>query len=371
MVMLLILLSMSNVIAQGPPLPSCRFWGYVNVGGKPARDGLNVTAVISGTTLKWTTETGGGTYGWPVKGSSSFEVPSQDPNATEKDGGVTGDGIQFYVQGVKINQAATFESGGAKRFDLSIQKIPGEPVREQPILTVSLDCLTTYVGYKVKISGELAYTNGTRIPEANLSLTYSVTGGTSWNNITSVTTTTNGNYYAEWMPTRPTGNYLIKVNWEGNETQNAGGAEANASLAATQLEEKYVFSVISNSTVSELAFNSTSKVLSFTLSGPSGTTGYTNITIPKDLTGEITGLKVHLDENQINYTTVSTDASRLLHFTYQHSTHKVTVSLGSPANPYPLYAAVTVIAIGTCAVAVFWIHRKGHRTKAMKRTVSK
>ena len=130
MVMLLILLSMSNVIAQGPPSPPCVFYGYVNVGGKPARDGLNVTAVISGTTLKWTTETGGGTYGWQVKGSSSFEIPSQDPNATEKDGGVTGDGIQFYVQGVKINQAATFESGHAKKFDLSISKIPGEPEPE-------------------------------------------------------------------------------------------------------------------------------------------------------------------------------------------------------------------------------------------------
>jgi hypothetical protein len=125
-VTLLILLSMPKVIAQ-PPMPSCVFYGYVYVGGKPARDGLNVTAVISGTTLNWTTETTSGTYGWPVKGSSSFEIPSQDPNATEKDGGVTGDGIQFYVQGVKINQVATFESGGAKRFDLSISKIPGEP----------------------------------------------------------------------------------------------------------------------------------------------------------------------------------------------------------------------------------------------------
>jgi hypothetical protein len=351
---LLIVLSMPKVIAQ-PPAPGCVFYGHVYVGEKPARDGLNVTAVISGTTLNWTTETESGTY--------SLMIPSDDPEKPGKDGGANGNGIKFYVQGVKVDQVATFESGRAKPFDLSIPKIPGEP--EQPTLTVSLDCSTTYVGYKVKVSGELAYTNGTGIPEANLSLV--VTGGTSWNAITSVTTTTNGNYYAEWTPTA-TGNYLIKVSWEGNETLNVGGTEANVSLAFTQQEEKYVFSVISNSTVSELAFNSTSRVLSFTLSGPSGTTGYTNITIAKDLIGETTELKIHLDGNQIDYTAVSTDTSWLLHFTYQHSTHRVIVSFGSPANSYPLYTVVIVIIIGTGAAAVFWIHRKGYRIKVMKKS---
>ena len=126
-VTLLIFLSMPNVIAQGIPSPPCVFYGYVNVGGKPARDGLNVTAVISGTALKWTTMTTSGTYGWPVKGSSFFEIPSNDPSAAEKDGGETGDTIIFYVQGNKTTQTATFESSGAKQVDLSISNIPGEP----------------------------------------------------------------------------------------------------------------------------------------------------------------------------------------------------------------------------------------------------
>ena len=192
-VTLLILLSTAKVIAQ--PQPPCVFYGYVYVGGKPARDGLNVTAVISGTMLNWTTETESGTYGWPDKGSSSFEIPSDDPETPGKDGGADGNGIIFYVQGVKVDQVATFESGRAKQFDLSISEIPGQPESTpNATLTVSLDCSTTYVGYKVKVSGELAYTNGTGIPEANLSLT--VTGGTSWNAITSATTTTNGTYYA-------------------------------------------------------------------------------------------------------------------------------------------------------------------------------
>jgi hypothetical protein len=127
MVILLTLLSTSKVIAQGPPSPPCVFYGYVNVGGGPVRDGLNVTAMISGTKLNWTTQTANGTYGWPEKGSSVFEIPSQDPNATEKDGGADGDVIQFYVQGVKVSQTATFESGSPQRLDLSTSETSGGP----------------------------------------------------------------------------------------------------------------------------------------------------------------------------------------------------------------------------------------------------
>jgi hypothetical protein len=122
-VTLLILLSVLRVIAQGPPLPPCVFYGYVHVGGKPAPDGLNVTAVISGTTLKWTTETMNGTYGWPDKTdkrSSLFEIPSYNASSPQKDGGANGDTIEFYVNGTRVDETATFESMGAKEIDLSI-----------------------------------------------------------------------------------------------------------------------------------------------------------------------------------------------------------------------------------------------------------
>jgi hypothetical protein len=363
-VTLLILLSTSNVIAQGPPSPPCVFYGYVNVGGKPAQDGLNVTAVIRGTTLKWTTETRSGTYGWPAKGSSSFEIPSDDPETPEKDGGVTGNRIEFYVNGTNTNQTATFESGIAKKSDLSIPEIPGQPESTpNATLTVSLDCSTTYIGFKVEIDGNLTY-NGTAISGAPILLSYSVTDGNSWNDITRVNTTSDGKYSAVWMPSA-TVNYLVKAAWAGNSTHL--GASTIVNLAVTAFKEQNVFSVTSNSTVSQFSFNSTSRELSFTVSGPSGTTGYVNVYIAKSLIGDISTLKVYLDGNQIDYTAVSTNASWLLHFTYQHSTHRVIVSLGSPANSYPLYTVVIVIAIGTGAAAVFWIHRKGYRIKVLKK----
>jgi hypothetical protein len=89
------------------------------------------------------------------------------------------------------------------------------------------------------------------------------------------------------------------------------------------------FSVISNSTVSELVFNSTSKILSFTVSGDSGTTGYTNVTITKTLIEDISQLQVYFDGKPINSTIIATDYYWQMHFTYNHSTHKVAIILGA------------------------------------------
>lgn len=118
--MLLIPMLMLSALAQ--PQPPCAFYGYVYVDGKPAQDGLTIVAVISGATLNWTTQTTSGTYGWPAKGSSlpnGFLIPTDDPDTPEKDGGVTGDAVVFYVQGIKASQIGTFESSGAKRLDLT------------------------------------------------------------------------------------------------------------------------------------------------------------------------------------------------------------------------------------------------------------
>jgi hypothetical protein len=129
------------------------------------------------------------------------------------------------------------------------------------------------------------------------------------------------------------------------------------------------FSVISNSTISELAFNSTSRVLSFTVSGPSGTVGYTNVTIAKTLIANISELKVNLDGNQINYTATSTDYSWLIHFTYEHSTHNVVIILGSPNvesfNETPLRIATVVIVIAILtAILLVTKARQHYQSKA-------
>lgn len=355
-VILWICLSLHEAWAQ-PTLPPCIFYGYVLVGGTPARDGLNVTAFISGTMLNWTTETGGGTYGWPAKGSSLLQIPSDNPEISGKDGGATGNQLDFYVQGVKASQSGTFESGGAKELDLSVAEVPGE--ESNSTLTVSVSCSSAYVGYRVELDGELAYANGTSISGADIVLAYWVTGGTLWNNITSVTTTIDGDYHDEWNP-NTTGNYLIRASWEGNQTLSMSGAEADVSLAVTPLESKYVLSVVSSSNLTELVFNSTSRVLSFNLTDSSGAVGYANVTIAKDLIGQIGGLKVSLNGTTVYYTYTSTDVSWLLYFTYQHSTHDVVVEFGSLATPFIenllIIAAIFVVVVS--AGAAFYVVRR-------------
>jgi hypothetical protein len=125
------------------------------------------------------------------------------------------------------------------------------------------------------------------------------------------------------------------------------------------------FSVISNSTVSEIAFNSTIRVLSFTVSGPSGTVGYTNVTIARALIANISELKVNLDGNQINYTATSTDYSWLIHFTYGHSTHKIVILLSSlhANSSYTVSLEPTIFGgiIIAMIAAILLIYKKAHK----------
>jgi hypothetical protein len=342
-----------SVNAQ-PPMPPPVYYGFAYVGGNRAPDGLNVTAAIRGTSLAWTVFTLNGT-----KGNYKIAVPADDPDTAQKDGAVSGDTIEFYVNGTKAVQTAIWTAtSGTIRLDLSTSGSPG--LNSNASLTILADCSSTYAGYKVDISGRLTDENGAGISGTSLSLTYILMNGLSWNNISSVNTAINGSYDYEWTPPA-IADYLIKARWEGNDVLNLGATEAYVNLATSQLEEKYVFSVVSNSTIFELAFNSSSRVLTFGVDGPSGTTGYANITIPKDLIGETSGLKVYLDGNQINYTAASTDTLWLLDLEYAHSTHSITVNLGSQHTSqntsfiYTPLGITTLIGIIIVIVAIILI----------------
>jgi hypothetical protein len=92
------------------------------------------------------------------------------------------------------------------------------------------------------------------------------------------------------------------------------------------------FSIDSNSTITSLSFNSTSEEISFTVSGPSGTTGYLNLTISKNLLPNLAGLKIYLDKQDVNFTANTVGDFQVLYFSYHHSTHQVVISLPSLAT---------------------------------------
>jgi hypothetical protein len=205
------------------------------------------------------------------------------------------------------------------------------PSKADSTIDVSCKSTTAYYGFKVEINGNLS-TNRTPISGAPILLSYSVTEGSSWENLTLVYTGSDGGFLAIWMPS-VSGNYLIKARWEGSLTTNA--ASTIVSLALAPYAEQNVFSVISNSTVSTLAFNSTSDKLSFIVTGPSGTFGFVDVGIAKSLISNIANLQVYVDGVNLNYTITSTSDSYFLHFNYTHSSHNVTINLGENVPPSP------------------------------------
>jgi outer membrane protein assembly factor BamB len=190
-------------------------------------------------------------------------------------------------------------------------------------LTLSLNSQTSFLGFKVNLNGTLT-SNQTVMAGAAVQLSYSINGGQTWNDITSVDTSNDGTYLAVWVPSA-TGNYLVRASWAGIYPYQP--AQVQRTLSVTTVNDQYVFSVVSNSTVSSLAFNSTTDELSFTVAGPSGTTGFVDMGIAKSLVPNVANLKVYLDGTNLDYTATSTADSWFLHFTYSHSTHVLIISL--------------------------------------------
>jgi hypothetical protein len=224
--------------------------------------------------------------------------------------------------------------------------------------SLSLSSSTSFVGFKVEIGGNLTC-NGKRISQAPILLSYSVTGGQTWNDITSVGTYLDGSYSAVWIPSA-TGTFLVKASWAGNDTFPS--SNALRALSVTAFNDQYVFSVSSNSTVSALAFNSTSKELGFTVSGSSGTMGFVDVAIAKNLVTDVTGIKVYLDGNQLNYTVASMQDSWLLHFTYQHSTHSVMINLETIAVPEFTSTAITITLLVAMGAIIIFLRKRSRFT---------
>jgi hypothetical protein len=223
------------------------------------------------------------------------------------------------------------------------------PTGTSPTLTVSCASYTSFAAFNVEINGNLTV-NGAGLSGAPISLYYSIDAGHSWQDLTLVNTDSDGSFLAEWLPS-VTGNYLINATFAGDSSYSSVSTVVNLVIVPfTSQNAQDVFSVASNSTVTDLAFNSTSRELCFTVSGPSGTTGYFDAYIAKSLVGDISTLKVYLDGNQLNYSVTSQGDSWLIYFTYHHSTHEVTIYLNRA--PAPTALSLTELLLGVSYGAI-------------------
>jgi hypothetical protein len=139
---------------------------------------------------------------------------------------------------------------------------------------------------------------------------------------------------------------MLKATYSGGGDYLGTSVTVNFSVAPCS--DQSTFSVTSNSTLSQLYFDSENKELSFSVSGASGSTGYMDIYIPNSLIDDTSELKIYLDDTQISYTTQTLGSGWLLHATYHHSSHQITVAIGTPAGnqqmqPNQRSAAQTII----------------------------
>nr|MDO8134089.1 hypothetical protein [Candidatus Njordarchaeum guaymaensis] len=210
-------------------------------------------------------------------------------------------------------------------------------------------------------NGTLCDFYGNYMKDEMIVLSYTFPGATGWNQITSANTGALGNYYVEWI-SPATGSFTIKAEWTGNATYF--GVVKNVSLSSTPYQNSYVFSVESNSTITALAFDTANWELSFTATGPSGTSGYTKVTVAKSLVVDAANIKVYLDGNQIQYSLVSVDDSWQLVFSYMHSAHQASIALGAKpqvGEPYSLLIVgliAVIVVVAALALIYFLRYRK-------------
>lgn len=112
--------------------------------------------------------------------------------------------------------------------------------------------------------------------------------------------------------------------------------------------------VSSNSTITNFQFSSTSKKISFSVSGSTGTKGFANITFPRsllsgDLTVYLNGTPLVRD---VNYTLVANATHYGVNLNYLHSTHQVEI-IGTEAIPE--FPDMAILMIGMLAIAAVLI----------------
>jgi plastocyanin len=225
-------------------------------------------------------------------------------------------------------------------------------VREQTPVTVYifLGSDSIYTGQEVAIGGNLTY-NGAGVPNAWVALSSKTyIEGATWNEITTVKTDDSGKYSAIWKPAR--GAYQVRAQWAGNSTYPESDISVNLQVRSFG---DFITEFNSNSTITDLNFNASTRVLSFSAEGPSGTIGYVNITLEKDPTFDPQGIRVLLDGNEIEYTIDSTSQSWIIGVTYTHSIHNVIVYFSSDSIPeFSASIILLVLTLGTvlCAAAL-------------------
>jgi hypothetical protein len=229
-------------------------------------------------------------------------------------------------------------------------------------VSLSTDAKTEQLGYKIKIFGDLI-ANDQPIPDAQIILSVSIPGIYFWQPITSMTTNSEGIYTASWIP-MATGEFSLKAEYLGDSKFAKSYEVKNISI--TESPSKSMFLVESNSTLSSLAFNSTSNEMSFKVSGQTGTEGYVRFTVSKEIVPDPMALVVYMDSRQLEYTVTDFTDTWQLYFSYSHSEHTVLIAM-----PYPLYSGLlfptTIIILVSASIVLLALGVLVHKKRKLNK----
>jgi hypothetical protein len=238
----------------------------------------------------------------------------------------------------------------------------------KPIPTINVKCKSTSTdnGFKVEING-LVTVSDSALSNKAVQLYYSKDGGINWESLTQVTTGSDGRFNAVWI-SAASGVFMLKAECAPNTEYNQATATISFAIEPSSETSENVFTMTSNSTISQLRFDSETSEFRFAASGKTNTHGYVTVNIPKTLINNIANLKVFLDGNAVTFTSSEETDSWTITIAYTHSTHTIVMALNSnqtdkqpQGNQWIVIGAssITIAIVAASIVAV--INKKRHK----------
>jgi len=130
-------------------------------------------------------------------------------------------------------------------------------------------------------------------------------------------------------------------------------------------DQFYQVLVDTNSTLSSFLFDSSTNKISLTVDGPMGTSGMCNITVPKSLVLPSYDFEVYVDGQKTVHTVTEDTDNYYISFSYEHSTHTITINLVSGAIwTQWWFWTIVIMVIAVLAGVVYLLKRKKPATKS-------